>query len=240
MAEAGRHFHLHPVAVTSGVYDEDLAGVWSGVPQSVIGDSFAEIEGAYGFRLEVPQAYPGILAAAFPWWGPEVHRARAADGRHIAPFIAIVRDRTEGRVVVDAGGEPVVRYANGRLERVLLTRGMVESARLHAAAGARRIFTLHTPPLEREAPSVEALAAEIQRRGVAPNRVALFSAHQMSSCRIGGDRASSVADPDGQVWGARGLFVTDASAFPSASGVNPMMTVMALARRTAQRMVVAT
>jgi len=95
---------------------------------------------------------------------------------------------------------------------------------------------LHTPPLERDAGSVDALIAEIRRRGVVPNRVTLFSAHQMSSCRIGRDRAASVADPDGRVWGVRGIFVTDASAFPSASGVNPMMTVMALARRTAQRM----
>ncbi|MDQ2951778.1 MAG: GMC family oxidoreductase, partial [Chloroflexota bacterium] len=127
-------------------------------------------------------------------------------------------------------------YVNGDLERRLLERAMIESARIHAAAGARRVFTLHTPPLEREASAVGELAAEIARRGVAANRVALFSAHQMSSCRIGTTRATSVADPEGQVWNVRGLFVTDASGFPSAAGVNPMMTVMALARRTASRM----
>ena len=239
IGQAGRHLHLHPVSVTSGVYPDDLGGVWSGVPQSVLGDAFAEVEGAYGFRLEVPQGYPGILAASFPWWGADAHRARAADGRRIAPFIAIVRDRSEGRIVVDVAGEPIVRYRSGALERSLLQRGMVESARIHAAAGARSIFTLHTPPLEREAASVESLVAEIGRRGIVPNRITLFSAHQMSSCRIGRDRRSSVADPDGQAWDARGLYVTDTSAFPSASGVNPMITVMALARRTAQRMLAA-
>ncbi len=234
--QAGRGFHLHPVAVTSGVYESDLGGTWSGVPQSVLVDEFAEIDGAYGFRLEVPQAYPGILAASFPWWGAGAHRSRSVEARRIAPFIGIVRDRTEGRVVIDTQGEPVVRYTNGDLERRLLERAMVESARIHAAAGAKRVFTLHTPPLEREAAAVDELVAEIARRGVATNRVALFSAHQMSSCRIGTARAASVADPEGQVWGVRGLFVTDASAFPSAAGVNPMMTVMALARRTATRM----
>ena len=210
--QAGRGFHLHPVAVTSGVYESDLGGTWSGVPQSVLVDEFAEIDGAYGFRLEVPQAYPGILAASFPWWGAGAHRSRSVEARRIAPFIGIVRDRTEGRVVIDTQGEPVVRYTNGDLERRLLERAMVEFL----------------------APAVDELVAEIARRGVATNRVALFSAHQMSSCRIGTARAASVADPEGQVWGVRGLFVTDASAFPSAAGVNPMMTVMALARRTGQ------
>jgi len=234
--QAGRGLHLHPVSVTSGVYDEDLGGVWSGVPQSVVVSAFAEIDGAHGFRLEVPQAYPGILAASFPWWGAAAHQGRATEARHVAPFIAIVRDRDAGRVTVDRDGEPLVSYVNGASERALLERGMVEAARIHAAAGARRIFTLHTPPLDLEATRVDDLVAEIGRRGIAANRVTLFSAHQMSSCRIGRDRASSVADPDGRVWGVRGLYVTDASAFPSASGVNPMTTVMALAMRTAERM----
>jgi len=239
-AQAGRHFHLHPVSVTCGVYDEDLGGVWSGVPQSVLGDEFAEEEeGGYGFRIEIPQAYPGILAASFPWWGSAAHRERTADARRIAPFLAIVRDEGEGRVRVDRGGEPIVDYSCGAGERRRLTRGMSECARIHAAAGARRVFTLHTPPLEHAGGPIEPFVAEIERRGVAPNRVTLFSAHQMSSCRIGVDPATSVADPDGQVWGAPGLYVTDASAFPSASGVNPMLTVMALARRTASRIVAA-
>jgi choline dehydrogenase-like flavoprotein len=198
-------------------------------------DEYAEIEGPYGFRIEVPQGYPGLLGASIPWWGAEYHRARASESRRLAPFIAIVRDRGEGRITVDRDGQPLVRYTNGPLERALLERGMVESVRLHAAAGARRIFTLHTPPLERDATDADELIADIGRRGVAANSVPVFSAHQMSSCRIGRDRATSVADPDGQVWGVRGLYVTDASAFPSASGVNPMLTVMALARRTAQR-----
>ena len=237
--QAGRHLHLHPVSVTAGLYDEDLRGVWSGVPQSVLGDAFADEESGHGFRIEIPQAYPGILAASFPWWGSDAHRARTGQARQIAPFIAIVRDETEGRVRVDRHGEPIVDYSCGDRDRLRLTRGMSECARIHAAAGARRVFTLHTPPLEYAGGAIEPFVAEIERRGVATNRVALFSAHQMSSCRIGMDPRASVAGPDGQVHGVPGLYVTDASAFPSASGVNPMLTVMALARRTASRIVAA-
>jgi len=237
MAQAGRHFHLHPVSVTAGIYDDDLGGVWSGVPQSVVGEEFAEDESGHGFRIEIPQGYPGLLAAAFPWWGSAFHRELAERARHLAPFIAIVRDETEGRVRVDRGGEPIIDYSCGSTERRLLTRGMTECARIHVAAGAQRVFTLHTPPLEHAGADIERFVADIERRGVVPNRVGIFSAHQMSSCRIGVDPATSVADPDGQVRGARGLYVTDASAFPNAAGVNPMLTVMALARRTASRMV---
>jgi choline dehydrogenase-like flavoprotein len=63
----------------------------------------------------------------------------------------------------------------------------------------------------------------------------MFSAHQMSTARMGGDAGATVADPDGRVRGVDGLIVADASAFPTASGVNPMLTVMALARRNVAR-----
>ena len=61
----------------------------------------------------------------------------------------------------------------------------------------------------------------------------LFSAHQMGSCRMGTDPATSVADPRGELHDTPGVWIGDASAFPTPSGTNPMITVMALASRTA-------
>lgn len=61
----------------------------------------------------------------------------------------------------------------------------------------------------------------------------------MSSCRIGHSPRDSVTDPDGRVHGVPGLWVTDSSAMPSATGANPQLTLMALARRTATRMAAA-
>jgi choline dehydrogenase-like flavoprotein len=57
----------------------------------------------------------------------------------------------------------------------------------------------------------------------------------MGTCRIGTDRASAVCDPNGAVFGLSGAYVADASLFPASSGVNPMVTIMALARYVAQR-----
>jgi choline dehydrogenase-like flavoprotein len=218
---------MHPVAAVAGVHVERI-DPWTGVPQSVMSDAFASIDGAYGFRLEASPAHPGLIASGLPWQSAGQHLGTMREVDHIAPLLAIVRDRNPGKVDLDGVGNP---------ERELLKRGMLELARVHRAAGARRILTLHTPLLEMaEGGSFEGFTSEIARRPIAPNRILLFSAHQMASCRIGTGAGSSVADPDGRVWGVRGLHVTDASAFPSASGVNPMLTTMALARRTAERM----
>jgi len=233
---AGRNLFIHPVATVAGIHDEAIDS-WAGVPQSVLSEAFANVDGEHGFRIEAAPAHPGLLASGLPWHSAAQHLQGMSAMAHVAPFIAIVRDRTSGRVDLHRDGTVRIRYGVGAPERVLLRRAMVELARIQIAAGARRLFTLHTPLLEMaEGGSLDAFTAEIERRPIAPNRVLLFSAHQMSTCRMGIDPRTSVADPDGRVRGMRGLYVTDASAFPSASGVNPMLTVMALSRRTAERM----
>ena len=58
----------------------------------------------------------------------------------------------------------------------------------------------------------------------------------MGSARMGNDPKMSVADPWGELHDTPGVWIGDASAFPTASGTNPMITVMALARRTAGAM----
>jgi choline dehydrogenase-like flavoprotein len=157
------------------------------------------------------------------------------EAARVAPFIAITRDRSPGRITIDREGKAVIGYQPDKFVRNLLTRAMVESVRIHRAAGAYRIGTLHTPFVQwREGEDFGAFVQQIQDRGVVPNRIGLFSAHQMGTCNIGADRKRSVADPTGKVWGFEGLYVADASALPNGPGVNPMLTVMALARRTAQ------
>ncbi|MBA2381134.1 MAG: GMC family oxidoreductase, partial [Chloroflexi bacterium] len=76
----------------------------------------------------------------------------------------------------------------------------------------------------------------------APNRGSVFSAHQMGSVRMGADVRGHPCDPEGRVRtrdGALigGLYVGDGSLFPTGIGVNPMITIMALARRVARTVV---
>jgi choline dehydrogenase-like flavoprotein len=158
----------------------------------------------------------------------------------VASFLGIVRDESTGRVIANRDGTVTVRYLPGPRERELLRLASLELARVHRAAGAERIIPLVTPPLDwHRGEPFEPYLERLKARPIASNRLLLFTAHQMSSCRIGHSPRTSVANPDGEVHGVRGLYVTDASAMPSASGVNPMLSLMALAHRTASRMVAA-
>jgi choline dehydrogenase-like flavoprotein len=85
------------------------------------------------------------------------------------------------------------------------------------------------------ASQIDAFCAEVMHARLARNWSILFSAHQMGTCRMGTDRRQAVCDAGGHVFGVEGLFIGDGSAFPAASGVNPMLTIMTLAHHTAQR-----
>jgi choline dehydrogenase-like flavoprotein len=69
-----------------------------------------------------------------------------------------------------------------------------------------------------------------------PNRVTLFSAHVNGTCRMGTDIVTSGATPDGERHGIRGLYITDGSLLPTALGVNPQETIMALSMVLTERL----
>lgn len=78
--------------------------------------------------------------------------------------------------------------------------------------------------------------AAIKTRGLPLDAATFGSAHQMGTCRMGSSSSHSVVDQRGRVWGCQGLYVADASVFPSASGVNPMLTTMTFGRWIGRRM----
>jgi choline dehydrogenase-like flavoprotein len=106
------------------------------------------------------------------------------------------------------------------------------------AAGAHTVYLPHsTAPTLRATdgvPQNPGVLAELPQFGWRPNQFGLYSAHQMSSCRLGGQATTHPVRPNGETVEVRGLFVADGSAFPACSGVNPMLTIMALAHYLAQ------
>ena len=61
--------------------------------------------------------------------------------------------------------------------------------------------------------------------------------HQAGTLRMGDDPATSVTDPSGRVHGYDNLWVSDGSAHVTNGGVNPVLTILALAFRTAEKLV---
>jgi choline dehydrogenase-like flavoprotein len=175
-----------------------------------------------------------LIGSGTPWEGGAAHKQWVTRSRDSATLIGLVRDSGSGQVKVDREGNPVIHYWPNRADQRLLMRAMVEAARITCAGGATEASTFHTPALRPRPETMPDFEREVERRGVVPNRLTLFTAHQMGSCRLGADPRTSVADPEGQVHGIKGVYIVDASAFPSASGVNPMLSTMALAHRTAQ------
>jgi choline dehydrogenase-like flavoprotein len=233
----GKHLRLHPASLVNGIYDEPI-DAWEGQVQSEVSDHFAHCEGPWGFLIESVGATPVLHAGAIPWTDGERHKREFARMfRHHAPFLSVARDHGEGEVVLDDYGQAVVRWSlEDEVDRRLMVRAHVELARLHHAAGAPEIRTLHADELSWRADSgepFEDFIGRIEQAQYGPADLAIFTAHQMGSCRLGADPSTSVADGRGELHDVSGVWIGDGSAFPTAPGVNPMVSIMSLAHRTA-------
>lgn len=238
-AHLGRNLYLHPTVAVTGSYPA-VVEAWRGPPQTIVCDEFSNIMDGYGYRIEAVPAHAGLFSVGLPWIDARNHRREMQRMAFAAPSIVLTRDSNPGRVRITRGGDPYFYYRLGKQERHLLKHGMATAARIHFAAGADRILTLHASPLlwERatEGSSIEEFCGRIDAAPTSPNRLPLFSAHQMGTCRMGTDPSSAVCDENGGVFGLEGAYVADASLFPASSGVNPMVTIMALARHVGRAM----
>ena len=237
----GHHLKLHPVTTMGGIYPEEVYP-WQGVMQSAYSNEFGSLNGNYGYKLEVPPTHPGLIGLSTSWHSAREYRERMAQAAHLATIIILTRDRGEGTVTLDRTGEPVIDYVTSVFDRRHLLHGMRQAARIHFAAGAKEVVSLQNKRTQLKQPEVGRISerewrnfdVQLERHGMGVNRLMMFSAHQMGSCRMGADPAQSVLDGNCQVHGIKGLFVCDGSVFPAASGVNPMLSIMALAHRTSQ------
>jgi choline dehydrogenase-like flavoprotein len=240
-AATGRNLRLHPCTATFGTYGEDMQAWW-GPPHAGLVDEFAPSNDGYGFLIEGVQYTTAIAASATPWINAEQHKAAMEDFRYTASFIGLLRDHGSGEVTLDEHGMTVPWYALTDPQDVATTRdALAAQIRCHAAAGAQRVFTLAAgaPVWHRGEDDLDDYIRRVQRIPLRAGAMRLFAAHQMGTCRMGADPATSVADPRGELHDTPGVWIGDASAFPTATGTNPMITIMALAHRTAEHIAAA-
>ncbi len=234
----GEYLYLHPSSATLGDYGEDMQAWW-GAPQSGLINEFAESGDGYGFLIEGVQYTTGLGASALPWTGGAQHKAALADFRDGAVFVGLVRDHGHGRVTIDEHGMAVPWYEMTDPVDLRNTAHAVEAqVRTHVAAGARRVRVLaEGAPEWRVGDDLDAFIARTRRLPARAGGLRLFAAHQMGTCRMGRDPQTSVARPSGELHDTPGVWIGDASAFPTPSGTNPMITIMALASRTAANII---
>ncbi len=235
----GANLRLHPTTVVFSLYDDPVR-MWQGVPMSRVAKQFMNLDGkGYGVALEVAPAHPGLTAATLPWVGGTAHKRLVGQMAHMANALAITRDAHGGYIKLDKHGQPIIDYRLHPYDRAHLQRGVLELLKIHRASAPREVFSPHNAMLRYVNDGThdfDAFLARVEKAGLAANAFPLFSAHQMASCRIAGSPTLGALAPNGESYEVKNLYVADGSALPTATGVNPMVSIMTLAYHVAQGM----
>ncbi|KAH7055889.1 hypothetical protein B0J12DRAFT_435294 [Macrophomina phaseolina] len=241
----GRHLHLHPVSFLGAVHKE-RTNPWEGGILTAVVNEFENLDGkGHGAKLEAITMLPSVWLTLAPWIGGLEYKEFVPRMKHMVGYISLARDRDTGRVYPDpADGRCRLSYPLSWFDKKNILEGVIGLAKVQYVAGASEIFTTipGCPAFKRTEAAMEKddleginnekfqeWLKEVRRYGLPSPGTLFLSAHQMGTCRMGASPRTSVVDAEGKVWGTEGLYVADASVFPSASGVNPMVTVMAIA-----------
>jgi choline dehydrogenase-like flavoprotein len=210
--QRGRNLSLHPATAAFALMPEEV-NMARGVPQSFYVDEFAE----QGIMFETVAGPPAYAAMALPLRG-EQHRRAMARYPRLAQLGLMVSDSSRGSVH-SLGGRAVIRYSLDAEDLSRVRSGLARIEQLFEAAGASEVYLPLPPGL---APSA-ARARDLR----------LMAFHPLGTARADASPRRGVTDGDLAVHGVRGLHVADGSVIPSSLGVNPQITIMALATRLA-------
>ena len=223
--ELGRNLAIHPATGVRAIFDEriDMA---RGVPQSYYVDEFANerlmFEGAAG--------PPDYLAMTMPF-SRERHRELMLQFQHFTQFGVMVSDLSRGSVR-ERFGRPEIRYDLNAEDTRTFKRGIELLCELFFAAGAHSVL----PPIDRVGMLTGGDLTPVRDAEIRPHDLTLMAFHPMGTARADARPAHGVVDADLKLHAADNVYVADASAIPSSIGVNPQITIMALATRLAYKL----
>jgi choline dehydrogenase-like flavoprotein len=226
--QVGRNLRIHPAAGVGAFMEEDVFG-WRGTLQPYYVDDW---HSSHDLMIEVTSSVPSVGAGAFPGTGAFL---KDVLGRYakLASAGVFVSDTSSGRVRGRNGSEPIVTYKLNDIDTRKLVSGIVHLSEIFLAAGARQVFTglpgrgIITTTAELE---------DMREMAVRPGAMKLSAFHPAGTARMGADPATTVVDAWGECHEVPGLFVADASVLPGCPTVNPQITIMGFATRTAAHM----
>ncbi len=226
--QLGKNLALHPALGVSATFKEPLYH-WRGTLQSYYVD---HLHLSDGVMIEVTTIHPAMALSAAKAVGLELKHFLAE-----LPFRAsaglFVSDTTTGEVAALPGlRKSVIRYQLSRFDAARLFRGMALVGEIFLSAGATAVHT-NLPGLERVTSRRELNELKSAPRWQ-PRDLHLAAFHPVGTCRMGSKPTNSVVALNGQVHGVEGLYVADASLFPTCVGVNPQETIMAFATKIAE------
>jgi choline dehydrogenase-like flavoprotein len=213
----GRNLSIHPATGITAGFERQVVP-WSGVMQSV---GIEELHESDGVLIEATGSPPGMGAISAPGYGTHLlgRLDRAADRAMIGAMIA---DEPSGRVF--GSRAPIVSYRLAKADERRLSVAIEAMARVMLAAGANDVELGGGAPAVR---SEDELEAAMQRLDVRRLRLAGF--HPSGTAAAGSDPARHPVDPEGRLRGVEGVWVADGSILPSCPGVNPQVSIMAMA-----------
>lgn len=231
----GRNLHLHPGSPVIGHFPGMNVDPTVGILQ---GYGISEFSWPLnGNPIDVlPEGIsgpPGVASVVVPGLGA-THQEGMKQINEGSIAGVLLRDHHPGYIELRDDGRPLVHYTLHPEDADRMREGSKKTIEAYFAAGAARCITGHVVPTE-----VRSMAelSRLDSASYAPGAVALISYHQMGTARMGGQAKKHATNPDGRLWGLKNLYVADASLFPTASGVNPQISVYGMAMRVGERLV---
>lgn len=211
----GKHLHIHPAAGVTAIMPRRVNG-WIGTMQSYYVDDLLE-------------EHHTLLLATFPppgvgYSAGSIPVEELSSYPRVASIGVQASDDCAGSLWgLRPAGLARYKLCSGDLEK--LKAGIELAAEILFAAGAEKVY----PPLKR-AGGVSSMGELRKMLSMAEPRAFKLSAyHPMSTARMARDPDAGIVGPGGRVFTIDSLYVTDASALPSTTRVNPQLTINALA-----------
>jgi choline dehydrogenase-like flavoprotein len=220
----GRSLAVHPTVKLAARFGDEI-NVSDDVPVHQVKEFAPDL--SFGGSA----SQPGLVALALGDHWAAFSKA-VTDWRRFSVYYAAITSEGRGKVRAVRGmRDPVVTYGLTGRDRALLGSGLTRLALLMLEAGADSVY-----PSFRGAPVVRKRAdLATMRASFSATKASVMTVHLCSTVPMGEDTARCGANSFGQVHGTSNVWVNDASLLPTAPGVNPQGTVMALAIRNARR-----
>lgn len=224
----GRGWRAHPGAGVIGLYEQETRYPY-GTTQATSSMAFRESQGIKLESLHLPLE---LLAARIGGAGRRL-TAALEEAPHMAMWVAAVNCEAEGTVRPAPGGRSTVRYQPTRSDTTRLRDALADICRLHFEMGARAV----RPGIHGAPALVGPDDVHLVEEAPVDNRCYTWVlSHLFGGACIGSDPRTSVVAPDLAVWGVERLHVADAALLPTTLGVNPQLTIMAVATVVAERL----